>query len=194
MIRSRSLAPAGLLALAGVLCGSPARAWEPEFNLAFEGGGGFPIADDGAVGDGLGWFALHADATLFRSLSREVGLSFVFRVGSRHFRDALLTGGMGAVLPVHEALPLVIEIGSGFDAVDPEGLFYARLWWGARSHNMGSEYSGAYGLFAEYLRPFVPGDDPPTLIFGASIDAFTLLWPVLWLYQWMVAEDTPMIV
>ena len=172
---------------------SAAHAWEDEWNVSPEGAGGFVLDDEGAVGEGIGWMGLRADVALFRSMSRDVGLVFDMRLGTRDFQDFVVLGGVGGLLPVHEAFPFLLEAGAGVDTLTGEGLWYGRLWWGSRSHNQVFPYSVAVGIFVEYQRA-INGDDPPMLLFGATVDGWVLCWPFLWLYKWATVDQGPEVV
>jgi hypothetical protein len=184
--------PAACVALA-VCLARPAAAWEPEFSVGVEAGGGFVQHDDASIGEGLFLLDLRADVALLRDLSRDVGLGFALDVGSRDFADLPVRGGVEVLLPVHEAFPIVLSGGAGVDALTGDGLWYSRFWWGARSHNQLEPYSTAVGVFVEYVRA-ISGEASPTLLFGATIDGYVLLWPFMWLYQWAVVDQGPEVV
>ncbi len=183
-----------LLPAALVLLAPPAAsAWEPEFNAGPEAGGGFVLDDAGNVGEAIAWLGFGADVQLFRTISRDVGLGFTLRLGTRDFEDLPIFGGVEGLFPIHEAFPLSLGAGAGVNALTGDGLWYGRLWWGARSHNQVSLYSISVGIFVEYQRS-ITGDAPPMLLFGARIDGFVLLWPFLLLYQWAAVDQGPEVV
>jgi hypothetical protein len=184
---------AAILPAVPLLAAAPARAWEAEVNVQLDLAGGFPLSDAGEAGDGLFYMGLGTDVALFRELSREVGFGFALRTGTRGFEDFLLLGGVEVILPVFDAFPIVLESGAGFEAVSPEGMFYARIWWGARSHNMSSTYATGVGIFVQYVRP-LDGDGVPTLMFGAGIDGFGVLWPLLWICEALAVDQGPAVV
>ena len=73
-------------------------------------------------------------------------------------------------------------------------MWYGRLWWGSRSPNqLQQPYSVAVGIFVEYQRA-ISGDAPPMLLFGATVDAWVLCWPFLWLYEWATVDQGPEVV
>ncbi|MBI4914682.1 MAG: hypothetical protein HY825_02450 [Acidobacteria bacterium] len=151
------------------------------------------LDDAGNVGQGIAWLGLRGDVALFREQSRDVGLVFDVRAGTSDFDDFVVLGGAGGLFPVHEAFPMLLSAGAGVDTLTGEGLWYARFWWGARSHNQLSPYSVAVGIFVEYQRA-ISGDDPPLLLFGASVDGWVLCWPFLWLYKWATVDQGPEVV
>ncbi len=168
-----------------------AAAWRPEFAAGVEVGGGFD-PERGGAGDGLFVLGGHADVMLFRSLSSDFGIGFTTQVATRGFGDLLLLGGAGALAPAHESFPFVLSGGAGVDAISGEGLWFARLWWGARNRNQTSRHSATLGVWCEYAAPF--GGGSGTVIVGASLDALALLYPFLWLYQWAVVDQSPSVV
>ena len=193
MTRNSRLRTVLLAAAFVVLAPAVARGWEPEFNAGPEAGGGFVLDDDGNVGEAIAWLGFGADVELFRSISRDVGLGFTLRFGTRDFEDLPIFGGVEGLFPIHEAFPLVLGAGAGVNALTGDGLWYGRLWWGARSHNQVSLYSVSVGIFVEYQRA-ITGDAPPMLLFGARVDGYALLWPFLWLYQWATVDQGPEVV
>jgi hypothetical protein len=181
--------------LPALLWASPAAAdaWEPEFNVSPEAGGGFVLDDEGVVGEGIAWLALGTDVNLFRTISRQPGLGFNVRFGTRDFGDFVFLGGVQGVFPVHEAFPIILSAGAGIDMLTGESLWYGRFWWGARSHNRYNLYAMAFGIFVEYQRS-IRGDDEPMLLFGASVDGYVLCWPFMWLYEWATVDQGPEVV
>jgi len=151
------------------------------------------LDDEGTVGEGIAWLGLGADVQLFRNLSSDVGLGFALRIGTRDFVDLPIFGGVEGLFPIHEALPIILSAGAGVNALTGDGLWFARFWWGARSHNQLSRYATGVGLFVEYQRA-ITGEAEPMLLFGACVDGFVLLWPFLWLYQWAVVDQGPEVV
>ena len=192
-VRGGAFVAAG--AAAGLLLAwsAPAAAWTPEFQAGPEVGGGFVLDDAGTVGEGIAWLGFGADVQLFRDISSDVGLGFTLRFGTRDFVDLPIFGGVEGLFPIHEALPLILGAGAGVNALTGDGLWYARLWWGARSHNQLSRYSTGVGIFVEYQRA-ITGESEPMLLFGACVDGFVLLWPFLWLYQWAAVDQGPEVV
>jgi|GEM_PF-2937079 len=187
------VAACGLGAWATLLVALPARSWDAEWQAGPEAGGGFGIDDEGAVGEGIAWLAFGAGVQLLRSISRDPGLGFALRVGTRDFLDVAVLAGVEGLLPVFDAFPVVLSAGAGFDAPAAEGLWYARFWWGVRSHNQLSPYAVAFGVFVEYQRGF-DGSREPVLLFGGTVDGFALVWPFLWLYEWLVVDQGPAVV
>lgn len=189
----RRIAASALAGWAWLVAASPARAWEAEWQAGPEAGGGFVLDDDGAVGEGIAWLALAADVQILRSISRDPGLGFALRVGTRDFADLAVLAGLEGLLPVFDAFPIVLSAGAGLDALTAEGIWYVRFWWGARSHNQLSPYSVAFGVFVEYQR-MIEGSREPMLLFGATVDGFALIWPFLWLYEALAVDQGPAVV
>ncbi|MBN1770044.1 MAG: hypothetical protein JXB32_02190 [Deltaproteobacteria bacterium] len=187
-------AATGALAALALLASAPdARAWDAEWQAGPEAGGGFVLDDQGVVGEAIAWLALQANVQLLRSISSDLGLGFALRVGTRDFGDLVVLGGVEGLFPVIDAFPIVLSAGAGLDCLTGEGLWYARLWWGARSHNQLSPYATAFGLFVEYQRA-IDGTDAPVLLFGATVDGYALLWPFMWLYELLAVDQGPAVV
>jgi hypothetical protein len=192
-VSGRRAAACALAALAVGTAAPAARAWDAEWQIGPEAGGGFVLDDTGAVGEGIAWLALAADVQLFRSISSDLGLGFALRVGTRDFGDVVVLGGVEGLFPVFDAFPIILSAGAGVDALTGEGSWFARFWWGARSHNQLSSYATAFGVFVEYQRA-IDGTDEPVLLFGATIDGYALLWPFMWLFQWAAVDQGPAVV
>ena len=186
---ARAIALAAAAAAAFVLPG-PARAWDAEWTANLELGGGVDVDDGGEARNGRFVLGLHSDVMLFRGFSRDVGFGFTLDVESRGFDDLLATGGVGVLLPIHESFPFVLSGGAGVDALTGDGVWFARLWWGARNHNQSSPFSSTFGVFAEYDRA-ITGDEAPSVLVGVSIDAWTLLWPFLLAYEALAVDQPP---
>jgi hypothetical protein len=186
------LAALPLLVAAWAAVAGPSAAADvhPEFTANLELAGGLHVDDEGNTGPA--YFALggHTDVMLFRELSRSVGFGFTIDVQSHGFYDLLVAGGIGVLLPIHESFPIVLSGGAGIDALTGTPSAFARIWWGDRNRNQTGLYSSSYGIFAEYVRD-LSGDGVPTITAGASVDLFTLLWPVLWIYEAAVVDSSP---
>ncbi len=126
-----------------------------------------------------------ADVLFFRSRNREAGFGPYVDVATAAFDTLEAGGGVEGLLPITEAIPLVLSTGL-FERRAPSFGWQpgaeATVFAGTRSHNFTSWYGLAAGLFVQGRYGF--GDAKQAdLIAGAQIDLSLFAYPFVLAYE-----------
>ena len=137
------------------------------------------------VAEPAGFFTIawRADMLFLRNSPRSFGLGPALAVRVDHFADVVPSLGASVLLPVHEALPIVLT--PAF-ALRWDGASWApgasgRLYWGVRSHNYHGSYALAIGLWVEGRRFFDP-QSTTDIAAGIDLDLQLIASPFVALY------------
>ncbi|MEM1031981.1 MAG: hypothetical protein AAF928_02510 [Myxococcota bacterium] len=137
---------------------------------------------------------LRADLLWWRAGPRDFGLGPFVEVATFAFDQGQFGAGLSALLPVHEAFPLVVSGGGhariARDDLGPQPGFDTTLFWGARSFNHHGAYNLAGGLRVGYHHSFgvassVLGTTVDEKIFSvaADLDGALLVLPFIYLVE-----------
>jgi hypothetical protein len=126
-------------------------------------------------------FALTGDLLFGRARNGDFALGPFVELSTAGFWDARLGGGISALVPVHDAFPLVTSVGVFSHELRTAALG-GTLFFGPRSYNFHGPYGLAAGLFASVSVDL--GDRHETLVaLGVDVDAVILAMPFLLLYN-----------
>lgn len=184
MIRARAVLPSCVLALATFAVVRPAFA-HPQANAALTVG----LAENGTRDD---WFGgshfstgARGDVLFLRERDLDFGLGPYVEGLTTTFHDVQLGGGVTALLPVHEYLPIVLSAGPYARHTSTFGWepgVAASLFWGSRGYNFHSVYGLSGGLLVEARHGL--GDSHETsIIVGAQLDLMFVAMPFLFAYD-----------
>lgn len=140
----------------------------------------------GAHGEGLFGLDLHAALLGDRESVSGFAAGGVVHVGGFDFAELHAGVGGALLLPVVDSWPVVVEAFPVLVA-DARGLrsgAAARLFWGAHSFPRLGTYVLSFGIVLEarWLAATGGRDEAVDLHVGLDIDAFSLLWP--WMFLW----------
>jgi hypothetical protein len=153
-------------------------------------GGGARFDDPPRGTTGAFTMALRADVIVGRTGPRTWGVGPFLSVRTDGFTDVAPALGVSLLLPVAEALPLVLSAGGAL-RIDATGVApgaLERLWWGARSYNYQSAYTLAAGIFVE-ARQFITESHTIDVVGGADVDLELIALPFIALYTWIFRRD-----
>ncbi|MFO0559232.1 MAG: hypothetical protein U0269_14550 [Polyangiales bacterium] len=167
----------------GVSDPGPARRAPFEFTAQIVVGGGARFAPGAPAPAGFFTLAWRADMLFLRDTPRSFGIGPALAVRLDHFADVVPSLGASLLVPIHEALPLVIT--PSF-ALRWDGATWApgasgRLFWGVRSHNYHGVYALSIGLWAE-ARHFFDPQGTTDVAAGIDIDMQVFAIPFVALY------------
>jgi len=161
---------------------------EPQGNVGLTLGG----AAAGARGDITDHAEFHigmrGDVVFGRQDGWDVGVGPYLEMGSYGLDELQVGGGATLLLPVHDALPLLVSFGAfGRLGDDDHGLepgLCGALFWGSRSYNFHAGYVMAAGLLVGY-RQVLGGSHESALLVAAQIDLVALGLPLVALINLM---------
>ena len=109
---------------------------------------------EGAVWDTTAFhLGLRGDVLFLRGGPHDFGVGPYAEVVTHAFDELQLGGGLSALFPVHEALPIVASVGlygrAGDEGYGFEPGLATALFWGSRSYNYHSSYGMAGGLLVQ---------------------------------------------
>jgi len=126
--------------------------------------------------------ALHGDILFGRTSPWDFGIGPYADLATA-WNDFSVGTGASLLLPIHDALPIVLSAGPfvrAFDSRESIGLS-TDLFWGSRSFNYHGSYAMAFGLILQGRTAF--GAEPDrALILGFRIDGQAFALPLLLAY------------
>lgn len=126
-----------------------------------------------------------ADVLFFRERNADAGFGPYAEMLTTTFSDVQLGGGVSALLPIHEYLPLVASAGGYARHAGPYGWepgLATAVFWGSRSYNFHAAYGLAAGLLLEGR--YGLGESKETaIILGAQLDLAVFALPFLIGYE-----------
>lgn len=167
----------------GVVDPGPARRPPFEFTAQIVVGGGARFAPGAASPAGFFALAWRADMLFLRHTPRSFGIGPALAVRLDHFADVVPSLGASLLLPVHEALPIVLTpaFAMRWDGATWAPGVSGRLFWGVRSHNYHGVYALSIGLWAE-ARHFFDPQGTTDIAAGIDIDMQVFAIPFVALY------------
>jgi hypothetical protein len=128
---------------------------------------------------------LRGDMLFGRSRSTDFGVGPYLEVSTHAFDEIQFGGGISMLLPISQALPLVVSAGGygrhgGRFGSEPYALepgVAGALFFGGRSYNFHTGYAMAVGLLAQF-RYGLGASGETAIVFGAQLDLVALSLPV----------------
>lgn len=129
---------------------------------------------------------IHGDVMLFRKRDGQFDLGPYVEVLTRTFETFEAGGGASLLIPITEAVPMIVSGGPFVRAskLGGEGGVAGELFVGSRSFNFHSAYGFALGGFAQARVGFGPGNQLD-ILGGLQIDFELLALP--WILLWQAA-------
>jgi hypothetical protein len=127
---------------------------------------------------------LRGDVLFGRSKQTDFGVGPYLEVGTLAFDEIQFGGGISTLLPITQALPLILSAGGygrygGRFGADPYALepgVAGALFFGSRSYNFHSSYVWSAGLLAQFRYGLGPSGET-AIIIGAHLDLVMLSLP-----------------
>jgi hypothetical protein len=172
-----------LTAAAALLFGAANANADPQISAALTVGGGAGELR-AAEAKPLFHLGLHADVLLFRKRDGQFDFGPYVEVLTRTFETFEAGGGASLLLPISEAVPIIVSSGPFVRGSDKgwEGGLSGQLFVGSRSFNFHSVYGFVLGGFAQARVGFGP-TNPLDVLGGLQIDLELLALPFVLLWQ-----------
>lgn len=130
---------------------------------------------------------VHGDVLFGRSSNADFGIGPYLEVATHAFDEIQFGGGISALLPVLDYLPIVLSTGAygrygpiGDDEYGLEPGLAFQLFWGTRSYNFHSSYVMAAGLMGQFRLGL--GESKETaFVIGAELDFVAMSLPFLFI-------------
>lgn len=176
-------ATAGFLLLQGV---APARAIAAPQGTAALTLGVAGTGENRAIWDKTVFhLGFRGDVLFGRSKNADFGIGPYADVGSFGFNDFQFGGGVSALLPIIDPLPLVLSLGGYGRASKDWGVepgITGQVFWGSRSFNYHSSYVMSAGLLTE-LRYGLGTSRETAILIGAQVDLAAMSLPFIFLAE-----------
>lgn len=125
------------------------------------------------------------DLLLGRAKNTDFGIGPYAEMGTFGFNDFQIGGGVSALFPIIDPLPLVLSFGGYGRASNDWGVepgLTGQLFWGSRSFNYHASYVMTAGLLTE-LRYGLGSSKETAILLGAQLDLAAMSLPFIFLAE-----------